>query len=93
MNLIFDPFIMSFFSSIFFLLFSFDLNHSLLFTGLLHRIFDLLYDADVLTYEAFIEWESSKDPSEQEGKGVAISSTTQFLTWLKEADEDEKTET
>jgi len=34
-------------------------------------------------------WENCNNPAEQEGKGVAIKSTTQFFTWLKEADEEE----
>jgi translation initiation factor 4G len=47
---------------------------------LLHQIFECLYQADVITYEGFEQWEQSKDPAEQEGKGVAIKSTTQFFT-------------
>jgi len=50
----------------------------------------VLYDCDVTTEEAFNRWEDCNDPAEQDGKGVAIKSTTQFFTWLKEAeDEDE----
>ena len=58
---------------------------------LLHQIFECLYQADVITYEGFEQWEQSKDPAEQEGKGVAIKSTTQFFTWLREVDPDEET--
>lgn len=57
---------------------------------LLHQIFECLYQADVITYEGFEQWEISKDPAEQEGKGVAIKSTTQFFTWLREADPDDE---
>ena len=32
----------------------------------------------------FQSWEKNDDPAEQEGKGVAIKSCTQFFTWLKE---------
>jgi translation initiation factor 4G len=56
---------------------------------LLHQIFEALYDADVLSEEAFEAWEKCDNPAEQEGKGVAIKSTTQFFTWLREADEEE----
>jgi translation initiation factor 4G len=37
-----------------------------------------------------LAWESCDDPAELEGKGVAIKSTTQFFTWLKEADDDDE---
>ena len=57
---------------------------------LLHQIFECLYHADVITSEGFEAWETSPDPAEQEGKGVAIKSTTQFFTWLKEADQEEE---
>ena len=62
-----------------------------LYSELLHQIFECLYQADVITYEGFEQWEQSKDPAEQEGKGVAIKSTTQFFTWLREVDPDEET--
>jgi len=60
---------------------------------LLHSIFDVLYDCDVISEDAFIEWEESTEPGEQEGKGVALKSCTQFFQWLKTAeleDEDEE---
>ena len=38
--------------------------------------------------EFFLQsWEKNDDPAEQEGKGVAIKSCTQFFTWLKEVGE------
>ncbi|KAI4798532.1 hypothetical protein KUCAC02_021987 [Chaenocephalus aceratus] len=58
--------------------------------NLLRMFFDSLYDEDVIREEAFFKWESSKDPAEQQGKGVALKSVTAFFTWLREAeDEDE----
>ncbi|XP_057189124.1 eukaryotic translation initiation factor 4 gamma 1a isoform X4 [Triplophysa rosa] len=58
--------------------------------NLLRMFFDALYDEDVVKEEAFYKWESSKDPAEQLGKGVALKSVTAFFTWLREAeDEDE----
>jgi translation initiation factor 4G len=60
------------------------------FSGVLHQIFECLYDIDVVSEEALLAWESCDDPAELEGKGVAIKSTTQFFTWLKEADDDDE---
>lgn len=50
--------------------------------------FDCLYDEDVISEDAFYKWEASKDPAEQEGKGVALKSVTAFFTWLREAEEE-----
>lgn len=50
--------------------------------------FDCLYDEDVISEDAFYKWESSKDPAEQHGKGVALKSVTAFFTWLREAEEE-----
>uniref|UniRef100_A0AAR2JE60 Eukaryotic translation initiation factor 4 gamma, 3a n=1 Tax=Pygocentrus nattereri TaxID=42514 RepID=A0AAR2JE60_PYGNA len=56
--------------------------------NLLRMFFDCLYDEDVISEDAFYKWESSKDPAEQQGKGVAIKSVTAFFTWLREAEEE-----
>uniref|UniRef100_A0A8C7VBN8 Eukaryotic translation initiation factor 4 gamma, 1a n=1 Tax=Oncorhynchus mykiss TaxID=8022 RepID=A0A8C7VBN8_ONCMY len=56
--------------------------------NLLRMFFDALYDEDVIKEEAFYRWESSKDPAEQTGKGVALKSVTAFFTWLREAEEE-----
>ncbi|XP_029929682.1 eukaryotic translation initiation factor 4 gamma 1a isoform X2 [Myripristis murdjan] len=56
--------------------------------NLLRMFFDTLYDEDVIKEEAFYKWESSKDPAEQTGKGVALKSVTAFFTWLREAEEE-----
>ncbi|XP_055005810.1 eukaryotic translation initiation factor 4 gamma 1 [Boleophthalmus pectinirostris] len=56
--------------------------------NLLRMFFDTLYDEDVIKEEAFYKWESSKDPSEQLGKGVALKSVTAFFTWLREAEDE-----
>jgi len=57
---------------------------------LLHSIFEKLYDDDIISEEAFNLWEKNTDPSEQEGKGVALKSCTQFFTWLQEAEEEDE---
>lgn len=59
-----------------------------LLSDLLRIFFDALYDEDVIKEEAFYKWESSKDPAEQQGKGVALKSVTAFYTWLREADDE-----
>ncbi|XP_054857685.1 eukaryotic translation initiation factor 4 gamma 3 isoform X2 [Eublepharis macularius] len=56
--------------------------------NLLRMFFDCLYDEEVISEDAFYKWESSKDPSEQSGKGVALKSVTAFFTWLREAEEE-----
>ncbi|XP_077146227.1 eukaryotic translation initiation factor 4 gamma 1 isoform X1 [Ranitomeya variabilis] len=60
--------------------------------NLLRMFFDALYDEDVIKEEPFYEWESSKDPSEQQGKGVALKSVTAFFTWLREAEDESDTD-
>lgn len=57
------------------------------FLGVLRQIFDILYDDDVITEETFKAWESSDDPAELEGKGVALNCVRGFFTWLREAEE------
>ncbi len=57
-------------------------------SDLLRMFFDTLYDEDVIKEEAFYKWESSKDPAEQQGKGVALKSVTAFFTWLREAEDE-----
>ncbi|XP_066890234.1 eukaryotic translation initiation factor 4 gamma 1 isoform X10 [Kogia breviceps] len=57
--------------------------------NLLRMFFDALYDEDVVKEDAFYSWESSKDPAEQQGKGVALKSVTAFFKWLREAEEEE----
>ncbi|XP_004675099.1 PREDICTED: eukaryotic translation initiation factor 4 gamma 1 isoform X2 [Condylura cristata] len=56
--------------------------------NLLRTFFDALYDEDVVKEDAFYSWESSKDPAEQQGKGVALKSVTVFFKWLREAEEE-----
>lgn len=55
---------------------------------LLRMFFDCLYDEDVISEDAFYLWETSKDPAEQLGKGVALKSVTAFFTWLREAEDE-----
>ncbi|GBM36523.1 Eukaryotic translation initiation factor 4 gamma 3 [Araneus ventricosus] len=48
-------------------------------SGLLHQMFDVLYDGDVISVETLLEWEKSDDPNEAEGKGVAVHSVKSVL--------------
>lgn len=64
------------------------LTLSCLLADLLRLFFDVLYDEDVVKEDAFYSWESSKDPAEQQGKGVALKSVTNFFTWLREEEEE-----
>ncbi|KAM9444218.1 eukaryotic translation initiation factor 4 gamma 3 [Clarias gariepinus] len=56
--------------------------------NLLRMFFDCLYDEEVISEDAFYKWETSKDPAEQRGKGIALKSVTAFFTWLREAEEE-----
>uniref|UniRef100_A0A3B3W2B8 Eukaryotic translation initiation factor 4 gamma, 1a n=1 Tax=Poecilia latipinna TaxID=48699 RepID=A0A3B3W2B8_9TELE len=56
--------------------------------SLLLMFFNNLYDEDVIDEEVFFKWESSKDPAEQTGKGVALKSVTGFFTFLRNAEEE-----
>ena len=57
-----------------------------LFSGVLRQMFDTLYDEDIISEDAFIQWEKSDE--EREGKGVAMKQVVQFFTWLREAEDD-----
>ena len=56
---------------------------------MLRTFFETLYDEDIISEDAFFQWESSEDPTEQAGKGVAVTSVVQFFTWLREAEDEE----
>lgn len=56
--------------------------------GILVQLFNAFYDCDLISEDAFQRWADSKDLAEQEGKGVAIKSTTSFFTWLAETERE-----
>ena len=56
---------------------------------MLQEIFEALNNNDLISQEAFEQWEKCNDPAEFEGKGVAIKSTIQFFTMLHEDDDDD----
>ena len=41
-------------------------------TEVLRGLFDVLYDEEIISEEAFRRWQGSSDPAEQAGKGVAV---------------------
>ena len=51
-----------------------------------------IFNFVLLIQDAFIEWEESTEPGEQEGKGVALKSCTQFFHWLKTAEPEDDEE-
>lgn len=53
--------------------------------GVLRQMFDTLYDEDIISEDAFLQWEKS---DEEPGKGVAMKQVVQFFTWLREAEDD-----
>ena len=54
-------------------------------SGVLRQMFDTLYDEDIISEDAFLQWEKS---DEEPGKGVAMKQVVQFFTWLREAEDD-----
>ena len=46
----------------------------------------------MISQDAFLEWETNEEPEEQEGKGVALKSCTQFFEWLKTAETEDDDE-
>ena len=57
---------------------------------MLDQVFRQLYDLEVITEQAFVQWRDSKDAAEQEGMGVALSGLQAFFKALEdEAGDDE----
>ena len=48
-------------------------------------MFDTLYDEDIISEDAFLQWEKS---NEEPGKGVAMKQVVQFFTWLRDTEDD-----
>lgn len=60
---------------------------SVVFAVLLRSILTNLLEESVLSKDAIRAWIKSEDPSEQGGRGVALKSINQFITWLEEPDD------
>ncbi|CAC5366306.1 EIF4G [Mytilus coruscus] len=53
----------------------------------LRTLFDVLYDEDIISEDAFTKWEGNANPTEQEGKEIAMKCVVQFFTWIREAND------
>ena len=53
--------------------------------AMLSQFFNTLYDEEVLTEEAFMNWKQDESPSRQEAKGPALQATASFFEWLQSA--------
>ena len=53
---------------------------------MLHLFFDVLYEYEVISEDAFYQWYDSSDPLEQQGKGVAKTCVNQFMSWIREGE-------
>ena len=58
------------------------------FAEFLISFFNALYDEDVIAEDTFYNWETSTDPAEEKGKGLAKASTQDFFRWLRSAAEE-----
>ncbi len=51
---------------------------------MLLAFFNTLYGEDVISEDAFFQWEQSEDPSEVNGRDAAKMSVVQLFTFLRE---------
>ncbi len=51
-------------------------------------LFDIFYDEECVSEEAFFEWLRQPDQSETEGHAVVVISTQDFFIWLEQADNE-----
>lgn len=59
-------------------------------TGLIHTLFEYLWENELIAIETFKLWRDSTDPHEQEGHGVCTKSLTSFFTVLNEVETDDE---
>ncbi len=59
---------------------------TLFFQGFIRVIFDLLYDEDTISEEAFRTWQSL---DREEDHGISVLSLKAFFDWLDEAEASE----
>ncbi|XP_046850819.1 eukaryotic translation initiation factor 4 gamma 3-like isoform X3 [Xenia sp. Carnegie-2017] len=52
---------------------------------MLSKFFNTLYDEEVITEGAFLNWKQDEDHSRQEAKGLALQATSSFFEWLQSA--------
>lgn len=56
-----------------------------MFSDVLLSLFEVLFDEEIISEDAFYQWHSIEDKAEQPGKGIACASVAQFYNWLREA--------
>lgn len=56
---------------------------------LLNTIFEILFEKEVITLDAFNDWKKREDPVEQTGRGIALQSVQAFFHWVNEITEEE----
>ncbi len=49
-------------------------------------LFDIFYDEECASEEAFFEWSRQPDPSETEGHSIVEMATKDFFIWLQQTD-------
>ena len=54
---------------------------------MLDKILTILYEANALSLDAILQWESATDG--RKGRAVALLSAKGFLQWVKTTDQDE----
>lgn len=50
---------------------------------MLCKLFETLYDEEIVSEDTFLKWVTSNDPAEQKGKEVARMATAPFIDWLR----------
>ena len=60
------------------------LSLSILFVGLLHKMFSSLYSIEVISESAFLNWKDRG--KEKSGRGMALQSSKKFFNWLEHAE-------
>lgn len=71
------------------ILFFLSFNQPILFltnAGFIKSYFDSFYNEEIIPEESFNAWESGGE--EEQGKGVAIATSSEFFRWLRNAAEE-----
>jgi len=63
-------------------------EHGKLFSDIFPQVLQQLYDADVVSEEAFIAWADEKEHAEEHDRAY-LKKAAKFIEWLRTADEDE----
>uniref|UniRef100_A0ABD2X3F2 MI domain-containing protein n=1 Tax=Trichogramma kaykai TaxID=54128 RepID=A0ABD2X3F2_9HYME len=54
-------------------------------SGLMNKLFTYLFEGNILSNEAFLNWEENEEPAERDGKVIALMSLKSFFAILKES--------